>query len=59
MIAIAPWFKLARGLRQRPLPRRTAVLLARSIAVVGYGREIGFALMRELTQEKSVWVNVR
>jgi hypothetical protein len=29
MIAIAPWFKLARGLRQRPLPRRTAVLLAR------------------------------
>jgi acyl-CoA reductase-like NAD-dependent aldehyde dehydrogenase len=25
----------------------------------GYGREMGFAVMRELTQEKSVWVNVR
>jgi len=25
----------------------------------GYGREMGFAVMRELTQDKSVWVNVR
>src|SRR5215470_14900095 len=25
----------------------------------GYGREMGFAVMREVTQEKSVWVNVR
>jgi acyl-CoA reductase-like NAD-dependent aldehyde dehydrogenase len=25
----------------------------------GYGREMGFSVMRELTQEKSVWVNVR
>jgi phenylacetaldehyde dehydrogenase len=25
----------------------------------GYGREMGFAVIRELTQEKSVWVNVR
>ena len=25
----------------------------------GYGREMGFAVMRKLTQEKSVWVNVR
>jgi acyl-CoA reductase-like NAD-dependent aldehyde dehydrogenase len=25
----------------------------------GYGREMGFAVMRELTQEKSVWVSVR
>jgi S1-C subfamily serine protease len=25
----------------------------------GYGREMGFAVMRELTQQKSVWVNVR
>jgi acyl-CoA reductase-like NAD-dependent aldehyde dehydrogenase len=25
----------------------------------GYGREMGFAVMRELTQEKSVWVNLR
>jgi hypothetical protein len=25
----------------------------------GYGREMGFLVMRELTQEKSVWVNVR
>jgi acyl-CoA reductase-like NAD-dependent aldehyde dehydrogenase len=25
----------------------------------GYGREMGFAVMREMTQEKSVWVNVR
>jgi len=25
----------------------------------GYGREMGFAVMRELTQEKNVWVNVR
>jgi hypothetical protein len=29
------------------------------MAVVGYGREMGFAVMRELTQEKSVSVNVR
>jgi acyl-CoA reductase-like NAD-dependent aldehyde dehydrogenase len=25
----------------------------------GYGREMGFAVMREVTQEKSVWINVR
>ena len=25
----------------------------------GYGREMGFSVMREVTQEKSVWVNVR
>jgi acyl-CoA reductase-like NAD-dependent aldehyde dehydrogenase len=25
----------------------------------GYGREMGFAVMREVTQEKSLWVNVR
>jgi len=25
----------------------------------GYGREMGFAVMHEVTQEKSVWVNVR
>ena len=25
----------------------------------GYGREMGFSVMRELTQEKDVWVNVR
>ena len=25
----------------------------------GYGREMGFSVMRELTQEKSVWINVR
>ncbi|MGO9400445.1 MAG: aldehyde dehydrogenase family protein [Xanthobacteraceae bacterium] len=25
----------------------------------GYGREMGFAVMREVTQEKSVWVSVR
>jgi acyl-CoA reductase-like NAD-dependent aldehyde dehydrogenase len=25
----------------------------------GYGREMGFAVIREVTQEKSVWVNVR
>jgi acyl-CoA reductase-like NAD-dependent aldehyde dehydrogenase len=25
----------------------------------GYGREMGFSVMREATQEKSVWVNVR
>ena len=25
----------------------------------GYGREMGFSVMRELTQEKTVWVNVR
>jgi len=25
----------------------------------GYGREMGFAVMRELTQEKNVWVSVR
>jgi acyl-CoA reductase-like NAD-dependent aldehyde dehydrogenase len=25
----------------------------------GYGREMGFAVMREVTQEKSVWVNLR
>lgn len=25
----------------------------------GYGREMGFAVMREVTQEKNVWVNVR
>ncbi len=25
----------------------------------GYGREMGFSVMRELTQEKSVWVGVR
>jgi acyl-CoA reductase-like NAD-dependent aldehyde dehydrogenase len=25
----------------------------------GYGREMGFAVMRELTQEKSVWVSLR
>ena len=25
----------------------------------GYGSEMGFSVMRELTQEKSVWVNVR
>jgi acyl-CoA reductase-like NAD-dependent aldehyde dehydrogenase len=25
----------------------------------GYGREMGFAVMREVMQEKSVWVNVR
>jgi acyl-CoA reductase-like NAD-dependent aldehyde dehydrogenase len=25
----------------------------------GYGREMGFSVMRELTQEKSVWVSVR
>lgn len=25
----------------------------------GYGREMGFAVMRELTQEKSLWVGVR
>jgi aldehyde dehydrogenase (NAD+) len=25
----------------------------------GYGREMGFSVMRELTQEKSIWMNVR
>ncbi len=25
----------------------------------GYGREMGFAVMREVTQEKRVWINVR
>jgi acyl-CoA reductase-like NAD-dependent aldehyde dehydrogenase len=25
----------------------------------GYGREMGFAVIREVTQEKSVWINVR
>ena len=25
----------------------------------GYGREMGFAVMRELTQEKCLWINVR
>jgi acyl-CoA reductase-like NAD-dependent aldehyde dehydrogenase len=25
----------------------------------GYGREMGFAVMREVTQEKNVWVSVR
>jgi acyl-CoA reductase-like NAD-dependent aldehyde dehydrogenase len=25
----------------------------------GYGREMGFAVMREVTQDKSVWINVR
>jgi acyl-CoA reductase-like NAD-dependent aldehyde dehydrogenase len=25
----------------------------------GYGREMGFAVMRELTQEKSIWVSMR
>jgi len=25
----------------------------------GYGREMGFAVMRELTQDKNVWINVR
>ena len=25
----------------------------------GYGREMGFSVMRELTREKSVWINVR
>jgi hypothetical protein len=37
MIAIVPRFKLARRLRQRTLARRTAVLRARGIAIVGYG----------------------
>jgi acyl-CoA reductase-like NAD-dependent aldehyde dehydrogenase len=25
----------------------------------GYGREMGFSVMREVTQEKNVWVSVR
>jgi len=25
----------------------------------GYGREMGFAVMREVTQEKSIWVNIK
>jgi len=25
----------------------------------GYGREMGFAVMREVTQEKNVWLSVR
>jgi acyl-CoA reductase-like NAD-dependent aldehyde dehydrogenase len=25
----------------------------------GYGREMGFSVMREVTQEKNVWMSVR
>jgi hypothetical protein len=59
MIAIVARFKLARGLRPRPLPRRTAVLIARAVSLSSVtGAKWIFAVMRELTQEKSVWVNV-
>src|SRR5262245_50357245 len=43
MIAIIPRFKLARGLRLRPLPRRTAVLIALTVSLSsGTGAKMGF-----------------